>query len=64
MPGGARHSEELKLKVVQCHQEGLSYGEVAKRFLMSKSSVVAIVKKFSERNSVENIHAGKIYIII
>ena len=69
MPRGARHSEELKSKVVKCFQDRnsnggkISYGEVAKRFMMSKYSVVSIVQKFKKTGSVTNKHGG-IYITI
>ena len=69
MPGGARHSEELKLKVVQCYNEGnsggkkISYAKVGERFMISRFSVATIVKNFNERNSVENKHGG-IYVTI
>ena len=65
MPARARHSEELKIKIVQCFEAvpRPSYGEVAKRFMVPKPTVAYIMKKYNETNSVENRHGG-IYITI
>lgn len=49
------HSNDVRKKIIDFYEIGLSYGEISKRLDISRSTVQSIIKKFKQVQTTENL---------